>query len=148
MQIPTGQEPRGQTNQDPHTGKHSTFYKNNIELPHLQVSALSSADRVLITFVTQKNGRKNNTTTQWRTNIKVLFPVVHGPPLFNISPTTPVQSKQLQYPPSGFTIASCMSQARSLNLELYTTVLPAVFLVSVFCRYQIWLGGRYFGRYY
>jgi hypothetical protein len=33
-------------------------------------------------------------------------------------------------------------------IELYTTVLPAVFLVLVFCRYQIYLAVGIFGQYY
>ncbi len=39
-------------------------------------------------------------------------------------------------------IAGLITQSRSKNLDLYTTVLPAVFLVSVFCWYQIcWIFG-------
>jgi hypothetical protein len=52
------------------------FYKDNIKLPLLQTSERATADRISITFVLQKNGRKNNTITQWRTNDKVLCPVI------------------------------------------------------------------------
>jgi hypothetical protein len=75
------------------------FYKNDIEPSHLQASALSSTHQVLITFVPQKNGSKNGTTTQWRTNGKVLCPVVQWAALVQrisnypgAKPATPVSS--------------------------------------------------------
>jgi hypothetical protein len=58
------------------TLEYIAFYQNDIKLPHLQASALSSTNQVLITFVVQKNGRKDNTITQWRTNDRVLCPVI------------------------------------------------------------------------
>jgi hypothetical protein len=41
------------------------------------VSALSTANRVSITFVTQKTGQKLDTVTQWRTDDNILCPVIH-----------------------------------------------------------------------
>jgi hypothetical protein len=75
------------------------FYNNDIELPHLQASTLSSADQVLIIFVVQKNGHKNNTTTQWKTNNNILCPVVQWAALVQrfsnypgAKPVTPVSA--------------------------------------------------------
>jgi hypothetical protein len=52
------------------------FFKNDVKLPHTTSSMLAMADRVSITFVSQKNGRKNNTITQWKTYDKVLCPIL------------------------------------------------------------------------
>jgi hypothetical protein len=40
------------------------FYLDDKEIPHSSASALSSANRVSVTFVTQKNGCKFDTITQ------------------------------------------------------------------------------------
>jgi hypothetical protein len=52
-----------------------TFYKDNKRIPNSSPN-LSSANRLAITFKTQKNGRKLNTITQWKTNDPILCPVV------------------------------------------------------------------------
>jgi hypothetical protein len=52
------------------------FFKNNVKLPHTTSLMLATADRVSITFVSQKNGRKNDTITQWKMYNKVLCPVL------------------------------------------------------------------------
>jgi hypothetical protein len=52
------------------------FYLNDVELPHSASSLLHTADRVSITFISQKNGRKNNTITQWKTFDNILCPVI------------------------------------------------------------------------
>jgi hypothetical protein len=77
--------------------KNIAFYLDNEEIPHSSASALSSADRVLVTFVTQKNGRKINTITQWRTNHATLCPVIQWAAIVNringykgTTPATPV----------------------------------------------------------
>ncbi len=53
-----------------------SLYKNEIKLPHSQTSELMTADCVSITFISQKNGYKNATITQWRKNNKVICPVI------------------------------------------------------------------------
>ena len=52
------------------------FYLNDATLPHSKSSLLHTADRVSITFISQKNGRKNDTITQWKTHDKALCPVL------------------------------------------------------------------------
>ncbi len=51
------------------------FYKNNERIPDSS-EHLDTADRVAITFETQKNGRKFNTITQWKTSDPILCPVI------------------------------------------------------------------------
>jgi hypothetical protein len=51
------------------------FYKDNKRIPNSS-SNLSSSNRLAITFEMQKNGRKLNTITQWKTNDPILYPVV------------------------------------------------------------------------
>jgi hypothetical protein len=53
-----------------------SFYKDKIELPHLQTSELATANCISITFISQKNGHKNNVIIRWRTNDTVLCPVI------------------------------------------------------------------------
>jgi hypothetical protein len=53
-----------------------TFYKDNNKIPHLLASTLSTANRVSITFVMQKNGRKLDTITQWKTGNNILCPAI------------------------------------------------------------------------
>jgi hypothetical protein len=52
------------------------FFKNDVKLPHTTSLMLVTVDRVSITFISQKNGRKNDTLTQWKTYDKVLCPVL------------------------------------------------------------------------
>jgi hypothetical protein len=63
-----------------------SFYKDKIELPHSETSELATANHVSITFISQKNGRKNNTITQWRANVKVLCPVIQWAALVHCLP--------------------------------------------------------------
>jgi hypothetical protein len=51
------------------------FYKDNKRIPSSSPN-LSSANRLAITFKMQKNGRKLNTITQWKTNDPILCPVI------------------------------------------------------------------------
>jgi hypothetical protein len=51
------------------------FYKSNIEIPHSSPLELHNANRISITFETQKNGRKFDTVTQWRTRHAPLCPI-------------------------------------------------------------------------
>jgi hypothetical protein len=75
------------------------FYKDDVELQHSTPTLLSSADRVSITFVSQKNGRKNDTITQWRTDHATLCPVIQWAAIVsriwiypNTTPSTPVST--------------------------------------------------------
>ena len=52
------------------------FYKNNERILPNSSEHLDTADRVAITFETQKNGRKFNTITQWKTSDPILCPVL------------------------------------------------------------------------
>lgn len=74
------------------------FYRNNDELPHLSTD-LHTADRMSITFETQKNERKFDTITQWKTDDDVLCPVLQWAALVKriltypgTSTTTPVSA--------------------------------------------------------
>jgi hypothetical protein len=51
------------------------FFKDNKRIPNSSPN-LSSANRLAITFKMQKNGRKLNTITQWKTNDPILCPVI------------------------------------------------------------------------
>ncbi len=59
------------------------FYLDTKEIPHSSASALSPANRVQVTFVTQKNGRKVDTITQWRTDHTTLCPVIQWAAIVN-----------------------------------------------------------------
>ena len=50
------------------------FYTHGAIIPHSS-PLLPAADNIAITFETQKNGRKNNTVTQWATRHSTLCPV-------------------------------------------------------------------------
>jgi hypothetical protein len=51
------------------------FYKNNERITNSS-EHLATADRVALTFETQKNGQKFNTITQWKTSDPILCPVL------------------------------------------------------------------------
>ncbi len=79
--------------------KNIAFYLDNEEIPHSLASTLSSTNRVLVSFVTQKNGRKVNPTTQWRTDHATLCPVIQWAAIVNrinsykgTTPATPVSA--------------------------------------------------------
>jgi hypothetical protein len=81
------------------TLKNIAFYKDDNEIPYSSASTLSTANRVSITFVTQRNGRKLDTITQWKTVDKILCPVIQWAVIVKqISiykgalPTTPVSA--------------------------------------------------------
>jgi hypothetical protein len=81
------------------TLKNIAFYKDDNQIPHSLVSALTTADRVSIMFIMQKNGRKLDTITQWKTGNNVVCPVIQWAAIVKwISrykgalPTTPVSA--------------------------------------------------------
>ncbi len=84
------------------------FYKDEIQLPQLQTLELVTADHISITFISQKNCRKNDTITQLRTNNKVLCPVIQWANFSIVSPTTLARRRRHQCPPSGYAINFCM----------------------------------------
>jgi hypothetical protein len=76
MRISEGEKSPRQEDKNTHPQKHS-FYKDNNKIPHSLASALSTANRVSITFIMQKNECKLDTITQWRTGND--HPLPHHP---------------------------------------------------------------------
>ncbi len=75
------------------------FYKDDNKIPHSSASALSTTNRVSIVFITQKNGRKLDTTPQWKTGNNILFPIIQWAAIVKwingykgMLPTTPVSA--------------------------------------------------------
>ena len=52
------------------------FYKGDIKIPHSSPLKLQTADRIFITFKTQKHGRQFNTVMQWQTGHASLCPII------------------------------------------------------------------------
>jgi hypothetical protein len=86
------------------------FYLDSKEIPHSLASALSSADRVSVTFVTQKNGRIVDTITQEKTDHATLCPVIQWAAIVNrinsykgTTPATPVSAMWTSNKPTHMT---------------------------------------------